>query len=80
MEQPRLLGCQFILRKLPSGLKEPEISEKHTNERGVTLQDAAQLHQERIRQERFLRKDGVIQRKFYPLSELLETFNVRFSE
>lgn len=80
MEQPRLLDCRFILRKLPSGPKEPEILGEYTNEERVTLQDAAQLHQERIRQARFLLKDGVIGMEHYPLSELLETFGVRFSE
>ena len=44
MEQPRLLGCRFVPKDLPSGPSgEPE------NAGNETLQDAADLHQERIR-------------------------------
>ena len=80
VEQPRLLGCRFILRKLPSGPKKPSIPGEHTNRGRVTLQDAAELHQERIRQARFLQQHGVTQGRYAPLSYLLETFNVHFTE
>lgn len=80
MDQPRLLGCCFVHKKLPCKLRKRRALDETTDEQKATREEPTAIQQERSRQAELVRRLGVLSYGKSPLEYLLETFSICISE
>ncbi len=76
MDQPRLLGCRFVRRKLRSKPRRRKSCTEKMEEAKPTDADAAQLRKDRILLARRIPTTDRVPGPLGDMSGLLETFNI----